>query len=267
MTETFFFFFDESIIITFKCIKFTALLDVLSKKKKKIEKDVWVGDTIKDVLERRRPCFSMEITLYKCTHVNENCVYIVGERVALERSQIRSEVIGWKTNQDKSEKQRESSRVVYRGCFTHVEQSTRLCSFPCCRHGGRRHNRRLWTSESSCRFAENTIFRRVRTPKTLAGEKFRRVAQLGPTWYSLWYSLSLVSGSFIDFCFNFCDNSFTGNHEKPHSTNSSNVSYMNLYWFWFRIRGSKKSMKSIYFFICITYWSLKYRYISIIVRN
>lgn len=47
--------------------------------------------------------------------------------------------------------------------------------------------------------------------------------------YSLWYSFSLLIGFFADFCFSCCDNSLTGNHEFPHVTYSSKVSYMNLY--------------------------------------
>lgn len=48
-------------------------------------------------------------------------------------------------------------------------------------------------------------------------------------WYSRWYSFILVIGFFILFCLRRCDSSETGNHEVPHTTNSSNVSYTNLY--------------------------------------
>lgn len=48
-------------------------------------------------------------------------------------------------------------------------------------------------------------------------------------WYSRWYSFILVIGFFILFCFRRCDNSATGNHDVPHTTNSSSVSYTNLY--------------------------------------
>lgn len=50
------------------------------------------------------------------------------------------------------------------------------------------------------------------------------------TWYSLWYSFILVITFFMDFCFSLCESSFTGNHEAPQITNSSSVSYTNLYW-------------------------------------
>lgn len=48
-------------------------------------------------------------------------------------------------------------------------------------------------------------------------------------WYSRWYSFILVIGFFILFCLRRCDSSETGNHEVPHTTNSSSVSYTNLY--------------------------------------
>lgn len=48
-------------------------------------------------------------------------------------------------------------------------------------------------------------------------------------WYSRWYSFILVIGFFILFCLRRCDSSETGNHDVPHTTNSSSVSYTNLY--------------------------------------
>lgn len=51
-------------------------------------------------------------------------------------------------------------------------------------------------------------------------------------WYSRWYSFILVIEFFMLFCFKRCDNSATGNHDVPHTTNSSSVSYINLYCSW-----------------------------------
>lgn len=54
------------------------------------------------------------------------------------------------------------------------------------------------------------------------------------TWYSLWYSFIFVMRFFIDFCLRRWDRSLTGNHVTPHITNSSKVSYTNLYCSWHR---------------------------------
>lgn len=122
--------------------------------------------------------------------VNKNCVDVVGERIALEGSQVWTEVISCG-----------NQKLFQNGEKNSIKSHSR---------GTQRTSR--FFSRLSPRWPP------AQSPMENLGVCLQICA------YSFWYSLSFVTGSFTLFCFSFSDKSLTGKKELPHTTYSSRVS-------------------------------------------
>lgn len=141
------------------------------------------------------------------TYIHKDSVDVVRETVALKAGEVRSKVVRCNKGEDWFVRR---GKAICRGCRSRVLKQP------------------SWNSRGTTRTSLFFSLLSALCPPAQSPIENRGVC-LQICWYSRWYSFILVIGFFILFCFSRCDNSATGNHDVPHTTNSSSVSYTNLY--------------------------------------